>query len=510
VVLVADLSSETAISWEVFKHKFNRHFFPRVVQEAKGQEFLDLVQGGMSVIEYAVKFLQMSHFGLYLILTKEKKVKKLERGLNSRIQIMMNCFNIQNFSQLVDRALIYEESLKENATEYTDQKRRAQGTSNSVGGAGLAKRMVVGSFPPQRSQRRTSGNPLISSQRNQTLELCKKCNHVHWGPCRMATGTCYRCGQFGHFSKDCVGKGVAYKPFAPARVYTLVLGEPEGGSEVVTNTAPILGFEASVLFDSGATHSFKSIVFIRLSRLVVRTLEPGPPVTTPIGKTMVCKCVVCECPISICGRVLPVNLVVLPMFSYNVILIMDWLMRHSAVIDCTGKQVTLMPWREGKVTYVGSQARSLPPTILAVQARKLIIEGDQAFLAFIVAPMKQAKKNLEDIPVVCKYPDVFSTNYSELPSQREVEFGIECVPDTNPISKAPYRIASLELKKLKVQLQELLDKGFICPITSPCGAPVLFVKKKDESMRICIDYWKLNKVTIKNRYPLPRIDGLLD
>ena len=143
-------------------------------------------------------------------------------------------------------------------------------------------------------------------------------------------------------------------------------------------------------------------MFVRLSRLVVRTLEPGLVVTTPVGKTVVCKRVVCECPVSICGRVLPTNLVVLPMFSYDIILRMNWLMRHSAVIDCTRKQVTLTPWGEGKVTYVGSRARSLPPTILAVWSRKLIIGGGQAFLAFVVPPMKQAKKNLEDVPMVCE------------------------------------------------------------------------------------------------------------
>jgi hypothetical protein len=100
--------------------------------------------------------------------------------------------------------------------------------------------------------------------------------------------------------------------------------------------------------------------------------------------------------------------------------------------------------------------------------------------------------------VVCEYPYVFSTDYSGLPPQREVEFGIECVLGTNPISKALYRMASSKLKELKEQLQELLDKGFIRPSISPWGAPVLFVKKKDESMRMCIDYRELNKVTIKN------------
>jgi hypothetical protein len=91
----------------------------------KAREFLDLVQGRMSVIEYAAKFLQLSCFGLYLIPIEEKKAKKFEQGLNSRIQIMMSYFNIWDFSQLVDRASIYEESLKENAAKYADQKMRA-------------------------------------------------------------------------------------------------------------------------------------------------------------------------------------------------------------------------------------------------------------------------------------------------------------------------------------------------------------------------------------------------
>jgi hypothetical protein len=105
----------------------------------------------------------------------------------------------------------------------------------------------------------------------------------------METRTCYRCGQFGHFSKDYVDKGVAQKSLAPARVYALVPREPKGGLEAVTSTAPILEFEASVLFDSGATHSFVSIVFVRLSKLVVRTLKPSLAITTHVGKIVVSK-----------------------------------------------------------------------------------------------------------------------------------------------------------------------------------------------------------------------------
>ena len=109
-----------------------------------------------------------------------------------------------------------------------------------------------------------------------------------------------------------------------------------------------------------------------------------------------------------------------------------------------------------------------------------------------------------------EYPDVFPENLPGLPPDRVVDFSINLLPGTSPISKAPYRMAPAEMKELKDQLQELLSLGFIRPSVSPWGAPVLFVKKKDGSMRLCIDYRELNKVTIKNRYPLPRIDDLFD
>ncbi|KAB2631036.1 S ribonuclease [Pyrus ussuriensis x Pyrus communis] len=117
---------------------------------------------------------------------------------------------------------------------------------------------------------------------------------------------------------------------------------------------------------------------------------------------------------------------------------------------------------------------------------------------------------VEDVRVVRHFPDVFPEDLPGLPPDRDVEFTIELLPGTNPISLTPYRMAPAELRELKVQLQELVDKGFIQPSTSPWGAPVLFVRKKDGTLRLCIDYRQLNRVTIKNRYPLPRIDDLFD
>ena len=110
---------------------------------------------------------------------------------------------------------------------------------------------------------------------------------------------------------------------------------------------------------------------------------------------------------------------------------------------------------------------------------------------------------LEDIPIVRDYPDVFPKDLPGLPPDREVEFTIDLALETAPISKAPYRMTPMELKELKIQIQELLDKGFIRPSVSPWGAPVLFVKKNNGSMRLCIDYRELNKVIVRNKYPLP-------
>lgn len=121
----------------------------------------------------------------------------------------------------------------------------------------------------------------------------------------------------------------------------------------------------------------------------------------------------------------------------------------------------------------------------------------------------ETKTPVSDIPLVREFPEVFE-EVSGLPPEREVEFSIDLVPGTGPISIAPYRMSPVELGKLKEHLEELLEKQFIRSSMSPWGAPVLLVKKKDGTMRLCVDYRQLNKVTIKNRYPLPRIDDLID
>ncbi|GJZ76703.1 putative reverse transcriptase domain-containing protein, partial [Tanacetum coccineum] len=156
---------------------------------------------------------------------------------------------------------------------------------------------------------------------------------------------------------------------------------------------------------------------------------------------------------------------------------------HDAVIICSEKVVHI-PYRN----------------------KRLIVESDKG-----MSQLKKPKeKRLEDVPIIRDFPEVFPNELSRLPPLRQVDFRIDLVPGAAPVARAPYRLAPSEMRELLVQLQELLEKGFIRPSSSPWGASMLFVKKKDGSFRICFDYRELNKLTVKNHYPLPRIDDLFD
>jgi hypothetical protein len=136
--------------------------------------------------------------------------------------------------------------------------------------------------------------------------------------------------------------------------------------------------------------------------------------------------------------------------------------------------------------------------------------GNKRMADCFITNLETKEKDINSILVVREFPDVFPNELPGLPPTREIEFGVGLISGTSPISKIPYRMAPAELKELRTQIKGLEEKEFIRPSMSPWGALVLFVKKKDGSLRLCIDYRELNKVTIKNKYPLPRIDDLFD
>ena len=161
--------------------------------------------------------------------------------------------------------------------------------------------------------------------------------------------------------------------------------------------------------------------------------------------------------------------------------------------------VTFEPEGEDPFVFVGSVCGPRVPMISALRARDLLQGGCIGFLAIVVDTARVMPAGPGETRLVCEFLGVFHEDLPGLPPRREIQFEIELAPRTEPVSRAPYRMAPAELKELKIQLQELLDLGFIRPSYSPWGAPVLFVKKKDETLKMCIDYRELNKLTIKNK-----------
>jgi hypothetical protein len=204
-----------------------------------------------------------------------------------------------------------------------------------------------------------------------------------------------------------------------------------------------------------------------------------------------------------------VDVNIIPLGSYDCLIGMDWLEKHHVVLDCYNKTITCLD-EEGKQGKIQGIPRVVAiREISAMQLKKSFRKGCQMFAAHMEEATKDRVASIEDHSVLRDFEDVFREILG-LPPKRDIDFSIDLVPGAAPVSKTPYRMGTPELKELQMQLEELLKKGYIRPSVSPWGAPVLFVKKKDGTLRLCIDFRQLNKVTIKNKYPLPRIDDLFD
>ena len=348
--------------------------------------------------------------------------------------------------------------------------------------------------------------PMTTGNRSGTCFNCGIPGHLA-KDCRAARAprrpdvTCYNCGIPGHMSRDCRAPRRGNHgpppqgPPGQARLNAIIpegAGFDAGEQQNLEGTLTLFNSQAKVLFDTGASNSFIAIKTVQELGLRPQALEVPLNVVSPLGVSIkigkVCK----DCTLNLGDRHLPADLIVLAMREFDVILGIDWLTRYHANLDCANKTITF----------------SIPESeTFKFQCNPYC----DAFLTCRLAAIESTSSEITvaQIPVVRDFEDVFQ-DISGLPPSREIDFCIDLVPGTIPISKTPYRMAPTEMQELKKQVQELEDLGFIRPSTSPWGAPVLFVKKKDGSMRLCIDYRDLNKVTIKNKYPLSRIDDLFD
>ncbi|GJR33936.1 putative reverse transcriptase domain-containing protein [Tanacetum coccineum] len=344
--------------------------------------------------------------------------------------------------------------------------------------------------------------------------LCSKFNYHHDGQCAPK---CHKCNRVGHLARDYRstananttnnqrGTGAVGNGNAPAKVYVVGHVGTNPDSNVVTGTFLLNNRYASILFDTSADRSFVSTTFSSQIDIIPTTLDHYYDVELADGRIIGLNTIIRGFTLNFLNHPFNIDLMPIELDSFDVIIGMDWLGKYQAVIVCTEKIVRI-PWGNGTLIVHGDGSNRGNETRLNIisctKMQKYMLKGCPIFLAHVTTKEtedKSEKKRLEDVPIVRDFLEVFPEDLPGLPPTQQVEFQIDLIPGAAPVARAPYRLAPSEMKELSDQLKELSDKGFIRPSSSPWGAPVLFVKKKDGSFRMCIDYRELNKLTLRVR-----------
>ena len=485
----------------------------------------------MSVSEYDIRFTQLSRYAPYLVPTERMRIERFIEGLVMPLYraVAPQMKTFPSYAAAVDCARMIEmKEMEMRASQERAKKIKIggnfSGQSSGTYGKGSKSQAPQGgsqwssrssmpiSSSSQGARSEQRGQSQVSRQSSGQVERvrppCQTCGKLHSGQCRLGARTCFQCGQVGHLKRDCpqlqrgssqgsvqpalpstpiAAQPVRQFPTQPgrgnggrgqggrtqgqpgrgqARVFALTPQDAQASNAIVTGILSVCSHGARVLFDPGSTHSYVSSFFASRFGKDPVLLDRPFYVATPVGESLIVKYVHKSCEISVADRKTVANLIVLDLLEFDVILGMDWLAAYHATLDCHLKMVKFDP--PGEPSFLVQGDRSVAPynLISALGARKLLRKGCQGFLA-IVRDVEAQEVSLEDVPVVNEFPDVFPEELPGLPPERDIEFCIDLVPNTQPISIPPYRMAPMELKELKDQLKDLLDKSFIRPSTSP-------------------------------------------
>ncbi|KAA3473672.1 DNA/RNA polymerases superfamily protein [Gossypium australe] len=412
--------------------------------------------GDKLVAKYEAGFLRLSRYAKGIVATDYERCVRFEDGLRDNLRVLIAPQRERDFAVLLEEAKIAEEVKHTKCLNREKEKGKNKQDMEAMGAR-------------QRPTRRARVNgpvravaPVAVS--NTRIPPCEVCGKGHTGESWRRIGACLSCGSMEHKIRECPrrpnqdradSRGQA-EARQPALAYVARRREEGDAPDVITGTFLIRELPYIALIDVESTHSYITCNRTETVGVECETVENEMAVLSPLGQSV------------------EVN----KLFR-NVPLVVQ----HGLVDEAPSN--SRLCWEEDGVKNYGRK-------------------GCEAYLANI-SNLESKSFTANDLKTVKEFLDVFSEELPGLPPNREME-----LPGTAPVSITPYRMAPKELVELKTQIQELLDRGFIRPNVSPWGAPVLFVKKKDKSMRMCIDYRQINKLPIKNKYPLPRIDDLFD
>ncbi|KAF5808599.1 putative nucleotidyltransferase, Ribonuclease H [Helianthus annuus] len=520
-----------SMTWEEFISLIKENYCPQHEVEKIESDFLSLVMTNLDCQAYLTSFNTVSRLVPYLVTPEPKRIARFIGGLAPEIKASVKAARPATFRSVADISLsltldaVKQRSLRnkeaekrkrEDDTSRRSSKKHRENGDNMRGSESRKDGQQSGEKPKCKNCKRHHFGKCRLESNSQTQSksfacgLCKSKDHKTLDCKKIKNATCYSCNEKGHIRTNCPKN--AKKPEEAkktnARVFRMDAKEAVLDDNVITGTFLVNDIFARVLFDSGADESFVDHKFCKLLNMPVKTLNVNYEVELADGTIETVSTVLDGCVISIKNHSFPLSLLPFKLAGFDIVLGMDWLSHNQAQIVCNRKQVVIKTPSGDSLTIRGDTQYGLPEQVTMLKDSKCLKKGCVIYMEQVI--FDEPKPKIEDIPVISEYPEVFPEDLPGLPPDRQVEFRIDIIPGAAPVARAPYRLAPTEMKELRTQLDELLAKGFIKPSSSPWGAPVLFVKKKDGSMRLCIDYRELNKVTIKNRYPLPRIDDLFD
>ncbi|GJU55649.1 putative reverse transcriptase domain-containing protein [Tanacetum coccineum] len=535
---IRTLSREVAVSmsWNDFKFMMIQEFCPSHEMQKLESELWNHAMVGVGHVAYTDRFHELARLVPHLVTPESRMIERYVYNLALQICEIVAATEPKTMQKAVQiSGALTDEAMRNGSIKKVKKRRNVGETSKDKNGRDDNKRTRTGNVFA------TTVNP-IGRGNMGIWSKCTTCNSYHTpgGPCRTCFNckcpchlakdckdvprnvnlvnarnptvkACYECGSTDHIRSACPrlnraqelegnrpnqvaannggqGRGNQGNQ-ARGRAFMLGAEEARQDPNIVTGTFTLNDHFATTLFESGPDYSFVSTTFIPLLGLEPSELGFKYEIEIASGQLVEIDKVIKGCKLEIKGYVFDINLIPFGHGSFDMIIGMDWLSNYKAEIICHEKVVRI-PLPDGKVLRVVGERPE--------EKARLLMSA------------KASDKKQEEIVVVRDFPEVFPDDLSGLPPIREIEFRIELIPGATPVAKSPYRLAPSEMEELSGQLKELQDKGFIRPSLSPWGVPVLFVKKNYGSFRMCIDYRELNKLTVKNRYPLPRIDDLFD